>query len=335
MKPVRGVILLIVASFASAALGSSAAAQRGQGFVFSLGEKHAEHAFDVADGGTLRINMPEIRFINADNAVTVNISIHTGSADLVEVGIAFVSGRMEWARRIVRSIKLSATTSGTTVIIEPLADLVSFEQPSWAHRLTLFIEVRIPEDFNVSVFNYRGEVSLERLNGSAILESVTGDITVGAVRGAEASISTQSGSISADLLEVEEGVVTSTRGDIEIGTLRGEMYAAAVAGDVRVLRAEGARTTLKSSKGDIWLGIRQLAATTLVAGNGDISIHAPASIAANVYFEGDDVRVDGVFGLDAAAASTIVRGTINGGGIRLEAMGSGGTIRLLLSASGS
>ena len=306
---------------------------------------------EVADGGTLRVNVPEIRFINADAVITANISIETGSTNLVEVSISLVSGRMQWARGFVQSIRLGAYTSGTAIVVEPLADLSRFEQPSWAHRLTLFIDVRVPEEFNVSVRNHHGMVRLERLRGSAILKSVTGDISIGEVRGAEASISTQSGSVSADLLEVEDAVVTVTRGNIEIGTLRGEMYAATLAGNIRVLGAEGARTTLRTTEGDIWLGIRQLAATTLVAGNGDISIHAPASIAANVFFEGDDVSVAGVFGLHAETTSpfrlplpwsratgvapTIVRGSINGGGARLEAMGSGGTIRLLQSASGS
>ena len=275
----------------------------------------------MVDGGTLRINLPEVRFLNAEDVITSNISIETGPDNVVEVAIYYVSGRMAWAGGIVRSI------NPTTIQLQ--GDRVRRVQPSWAHRVTLFIEVRLPERFNVSVRNHRGEVNLELLQGSLVVESASGDIRIGAVRGPEISISTQTGSVSADLLETDNGRVTTISGNIDINTLRGEMYAATSTGDVRVLRAEGSTTTLKSATGNISIGIRDLAATTLVANDGDISIRAPASIAAEVYFEADTIDVDSVFELHARSTARTLRGSLNRGGPRLEAMTARGTVRLL------
>lgn len=291
---------LVGAVLTFATPGSASTVQSGQGGIFSLGEKLIERAFDVPDGGSLHIEFPEIRFINAEDVITTNISIKTGATNVVEIDIYYVSGRMDWARGVAQSVRPAPTRDGATVMVEYRGDRLRFEQPSWAHSLTFFIEARIPEDYNVSVRNHHGEITLERLNGSATLESVSGDIHVGAVRGAAVSLSTQDGSIAADHLD-----------------------------------AEGATTTLRSAKGNVSLGIQQLAATTLIAGDGDILIRAPASLSANVYFEGDDIDVDEAFTLEARASSTVIEGAIGVGGARLEAMGSGGTIRLLPTGSGS
>ncbi len=311
-------------------------AQRGGGF-FSLGQTVEERVFEVGAGGTLEVNLPKITFVNAESPISADVSIEAGAADVVEVGVYFVSGRMEWARGIIGTIGPRAEQSGNTVRVAPGADRIPFEQPSWAHSIELFIVARIPERFNVIVRNHHGRIRLDRLDGSVELEMGDGDIDVGVVRGPEVTISAGSGSISAEDLDAGGGRITVTSGSIEIGTLRGRLYAATSNGDVRVARAEGSSTTLRSLLGDISLGIHTLAATTLVSADGDISIRASASLSADVYFEGEDVRIDEAFALEGrripGAAEGSIEGMINGGGARLEAMAGDGVIRLSTSGS--
>ena len=328
----RLVWVLAMAGLISGAPDRAAAGQRGQGFTFALGEKHVETAFDVAAGSDLRIDMPEIGFVNSDAVAKTSVKIEVGAAGIVEVGIFFSSGRMQWARGIVRNLNLGARIAGQTVVIESPVDLARFEQPSWAHQINLFIEVRVPEGLDVFVSNAHGEIRVERLGGSAIVRSTTADVTIGNVRGGEVSISTEGGAIAVDTLDADTARVTAARSSIEIGTLRGEIYAATSEGDIRVRRAEGCNATLKSENGSIRFDIHRHGPTTLVAENGDISIHAPASIAADVHLEGDAIRVDEAFGLDARPEAKRFRGRINGGGPRLDAMASGGEVRLAESS---
>ena len=75
--PLRA-IALVAAVLTFATPGSASTVQRGQGGIFSLGEKLIERAFVVPDGGSLHIEFPEITFINAEGIGISFFGVHDG-----------------------------------------------------------------------------------------------------------------------------------------------------------------------------------------------------------------------------------------------------------------
>ena len=98
-------------------------------------------------------------------------------------------------------------------------------------------------------------------------------------------------------------------------------------GDIIVDRHDGSRAEIRTSDGDIVLrSVR--APIDVSSGDGDITVTAPADLAADVYLEGEDLSVAEGLELLGRIRSHSVQGTLNGGGPNLELRTGDGAITL-------
>ena len=139
-------------------------------------------------------------------------------------------------------------------------------------------------------------------------------------------------------------------GDIELGSIGGEVTAKTSGGDITVRRARAA-VEVNSSGGDIVIreaaeGVRAKTSggsvrahlstltrdSSLTTSGGSITLRVPddAAFSIDAKTSGGTVAVDEAFALTSRGASSKnkVTGTINGGGPDVQLRTSGGTIRI-------
>ena len=116
-------------------------------------------------------------------------------------------------------------------------------------------------------------------------------------------------------------------GDIQAGDLTSNTSLRRSDGDIIVDRLDGSRAEIRTSDGDIVLrSVR--APIDVSSGDGDITVTAPADLAADVYLEGEDLSVAEGLELLGRIRSHSVQGTLNGGGPNLELRTGDGAITL-------
>jgi DUF4097 and DUF4098 domain-containing protein YvlB len=173
----------------------------------------------------------------------------------------------------------------------------------------LTVTIRMPQRFDADISTEDGDISLADLDGAVTLNSSDGDITVGRIRGRDAHFETSDGDVTVAALETEESVARTSDGDIDLR---------AVAGAVRA----------STSDGDIRISLGQSTGVDLRTSDGDITIYAPATLPASVSFEGEDLDIARSFTIAGRVSRRRITGEMNGGGPRLAASTSDGSISL-------
>ena len=98
-------------------------------------------------------------------------------------------------------------------------------------------------------------------------------------------------------------------------------------GDIEVDRISG-RTDISNSHGDIEVAFSQLDNAYLRTSHGDVYISAPRSTAADLDLKADRVRIADTYRFEGELKKDRADGHINGGGPRVEARASHGSITL-------
>jgi hypothetical protein len=279
-----------------------------------------QHAFDVADGGTL-----QVRVNDAD------VAVMTSSGGNATVDIRLRSNDMEWATDRFARTNYRARLDGGTVIVESDRD----PRNSWVSGkwMSVFVEVHVPARFDLDVMTQDGDVAVGSFEGDARLRSQDGDIIVDRLTGGDIELRTQDGDVRAATLDGGRVNAHSQDGDIEIDTLHGTVAMSTQDGDIRIGTATASQVELSSHDGDISLAITSDARLELETADGDISIEAPAALRADIDLAGEDVYVRGDFSLQGNVSEGRARGTINGGGERIRARTHDGAVRLLVSGA--
>jgi DUF4097 and DUF4098 domain-containing protein YvlB len=267
-------------------------------FLLAVTSAHAaetklDRSFKVAAGGTL--------VVNADGG-SVHISSH--DSDQLVVHMLVRASEDELA-----NAKLEATQNddGVTLTLQQSRKWRWLDWSSWNNEAR--IEVQVPRRYNVNVRTGGGGVELRDLTGAANLRTSGGDIVAKNVIGST-YLRTSGGGILAETI----------RGDIDANTSGGDVRLLNVDGKIRAHTSGGSvRCSLvginrgvhaSTSGGDIELTLPrgttgQLDAST---SGGSVSSEIPVSVTGTE--EGQ------------------LRGPLNGGGERIEARTSGGSIRV-------
>jgi hypothetical protein len=257
-------------------------------------EKNLDRNFTVAPGGTL--------VVEADSA-----SVHVSGNDSNQVMIRM---RARGDDDDIAAMKFDAVQDGNDVTVTLRRHRKGggwFNWGSWNSEQR--VEVSVPRNFNTRVRTGGGDVEQKDTTGSANLRTSGGNV-VAKNLGGTVELRTSGGDIVAD----------SIRGDVDADTS---------GGDVRLLNIDG-RIRGNTSGGSVRCSLagsnRGISATT---SGGDVELILPRTVNGDVQAmtSGGDVTSD------LPVTTTIVKdghlsGPINGGGARIEARTSGGSIRL-------
>jgi hypothetical protein len=269
-----------------------AAAQR------QLTETVFSDRFDVAPGGTLQVDVPD-----------GDVDIETRSGGGVAVEVLLSSRDLEWARERFEQMQFSAALNGNTVRITARQVRARDSGWRWNRGFSLRVRITMPDRFDSDIRTSDGDIFMDDVNGALWLETSDGDVDLGRVQGDEASIETSDGDVSAVALLSRRTTLRTSDGDIDVQTVSGSFEATTGDGDIRVhIEAAG--------------GVR------LRTGDGDITMYLPASLAASVDLDAEDLNVPRSFQIVGRINRRRLQGDMNGGGPLLEARTGDGSITL-------
>jgi len=255
-------------------------------------EKKLDRTFTVSPGGTLTVD--------ADGA-----SIHVSGSDSNQVVVHMVAHASE---RDIADLKLDAVQNGDGVNVTMRKGKSSwFSWGGWSGEQD--IQVTVPRNYMINARTGGGSVELKDTVGNATLKTSGGDLSARNVVG-NLELRTSGGSIRADAI----------RGDVDADTS---------GGDVRLLNIDG-KIRGDTSGGSVRVSLaganRGISATT---SGGDIEVSLPRATTGNIEAStsGGDVKTELPVTSTKFEDDSIV-GSLNGGGERIYAHTSGGSIRL-------
>jgi DUF4097 and DUF4098 domain-containing protein YvlB len=256
-------------------------------------ERSFERTFDVSPGGTL--------IVDADSA-----SVRVSAADTPRVSVRMTARGSEEA---LAGAKLDAFQKGADVtVVMKLREKGNWFGQMFGNREG-HVQITVPKRFAINVHTSGGNVELTGTEGAVTLNTSGGSITAKNVTG-NVRARTSGGGILAD-------------------TIRGDVDANTSGGDVRLLHIDG-KISGRTSGGSVQCSLvglnRGITATT---SGGSIELTLPRSTAASL----EATTSGGDISSELPVAGTRqddghLKGSINGGGNRIEARTSGGDISL-------
>jgi len=218
---------------------------------------------------------------------------------------------------------------------------------NWINR---DFEIAVPKQFNIDVKTGGGDISVEGVEGNALLATSGGDIEVARVTGL-VEISTSGGDL--ELKEITGNLQAETsggdiqlaniKGDVEVATsggdlslnqIRGKLEAATSGGDIEIADCEGASIEIATSGGDIELS--QISGPLEAATSGGDIAGRGFGDKIEIATSGGDITLEEVGGAAEVATSggdiTVVMAKTLRKPHDLDIATSGGDIRLSLPA---
>ncbi len=298
-------------------------------------EAAIQKRFDVEDGGRLRVQVPG-----------ANVDIETGGSGSAEV-VVFISGRdIERAREHFDRLHYEVYQSGTEIVVKTSPERRFRWNISGRSGLRVRVLARVPAVFDADITTSGGNIALQDLDGRVALKTSGGNVSVSRVRGPEVHIATSGGNVSVGQIEADNVQLATSGGDIkgdilegqsvDLRTSGGDIRFAAVHGSTKA-RTSGGRIQVEGMRGDldavtsggrIEVAMLEEHATTLRTSGGNIVIHAPRDLHADVSLRGGSVKLDPSFQVAGRVRPQSADGIINGGGVRIDASTSGGSVRL-------
>ena len=233
-------------------------------------------------------------------------------------------------------------------------------------ELEVQISVTAPRSMDIRLRTSDGDIQIGDIDGDVMLATSDGDLATGDLNGTMFDARTSDGDIYVPSAEFKNIVVRSSDGDIALGavtaeettarTSDGDIYIEGLAGisdiqtsdgdisvgslvssssqirtsdgDISIGSAEG-DLTARSSDGDIAAVLVQPGTVALRTSDGDISLEIPEKLAASLDFTASEIQMtDCCESFEGTREEGRAKGEINGGGSRLQAHASDGTVRV-------
>jgi hypothetical protein len=256
-------------------------------------ERTLDRTFTVSPDGSLTVE--------ADSA-----SVQVSGADTGQVIVHMVA---RGSVNDLAGITLDAAQSGNdvNVVLRQRGKGSWFSWFSWNGEQ--HIEVTVPRHYAVHVRTSGGSIHLKDIVGTANLKTSGGEIVAKDIIG-DAELRTSGGSIHTD-------------------AIRGNVAADTSGGDIRLMRVDG-RIDADTSGGSVHCSLvganRGVSATT---SGGDIELILPRNSSGNVDAATSGGGVSSELPIHASVRKdSRLEGTLNGGGPRIHARTSGGSISL-------
>ena len=285
------------------------------GTLTEAGEAVIDVRFDVSPGDAL-----DVRVAHTD------VVIETGSDKEAHIVVTLDGRDMDRAREVFEAMNFRVAQDGDVI-------RVVSESPnrkwSWgSNDVQITVMARVPERFDAEIETSHGDLSMNDLEGRIDVRTSHGDVAADALSGPRLHIETSHGDVAAGRLSADEVSVKTSHGDIEIGEVVSSDFSAHTShADVEVARIEG-RAEITNSHGDIRALLTSGQPAFFKTSHGDIAIDVIPDLGADVTLRGDKVRLDASASFDGEVKKSRADGRLNGGGARIEARTSHGSITL-------
>lgn len=196
---------------------------------------------------------------------------------------------------------------------------------NWKNDYSVSFVVYAPRDTRSRLKTSGGSLSVENLTGSQELKTSGGSINAEGIRG-EMSLDTSGGHIR--VKDAQGDLVARTSGGtIEVEALVGDLDAKTSGGSLQLSGIEG-NVDAKTSGGSIRAEVLSPADhIELKTSGGSISISVPEGNGYDIDLDGNSVNAK-LANFTGEAEKDEVRGTLNGGGTKIKAKTSGGSVSL-------
>jgi DUF4097 and DUF4098 domain-containing protein YvlB len=273
-----------------------------------------DERFPVSPGENLDVNVSH-----------ADVTIRSGQVREARIQISIDGSDMDRARRFYEHLNFEVSKSGETVLVHTNTR-GSFRMGGG--RVSVDVQITIPEVFNADVEVSHGDVEVNRLKGDLSFNSSHGDLDIGVIAGNSLSITTSHGDLDADEIVSEKLRLQSSHGDIEVDRVTAEVFEARNAhGNIEIESAEG-RADVASSHGNISIRFVRADGGEFTNSHGNIELSAPSETAADLDLAASDVEISGSYNFQGTQRDNRIQGTINGGGPKLVARTDHGNIRL-------
>lgn len=284
------------------------------GYAQSSEEAYQTDTFNVSGMVSLEVQTSggsiQVEGSSNDNVVVEMYVRHKGK--YVEIGDADLS-----------DYEIVIGQDGNTV--KAIADRKSNRGWNWNDGYSISFVVYIPQETRTRLKTSGGSLTAKNLTGSQELRTSGGSVTTEGIQGPMV-LKTSGGSIS----------VTDAQGDVEAntsgGTIRidklfGDLDAKTSGGSIRLNGIEG-NVEAKTSGGSIRAEIISPSdIIDLKTSGGSITITIPKELGYDLDLDANRVHAE-LINFNGSAERDEVKGTFNGGGTRLKAKTSGGSVRL-------
>lgn len=296
------------------------------------GEEVIRKGFNVAEGGTLRLDaeVGSIKIVSGGTGVAVEI-------------VRKARGRS--AEERMKEHRIDFRQDGNDVVIESELER-SWGRLDWGHYDVQW-NIRVPSRYNLDVRTSGGSIDLANIGGTVDARTSGGSIRTGHLAG-RSTLKTSGGSIRVDGAAAELQAHTSG-GSIEIGnttsrvdarTSGGSIALARVGGNV-VARTSGGNIRIEDATGAIdastsggsiqaRLSSQPAGDSRLSTSGGGVTLTLANGVALDLdaHASGGGVRSDVPVTVTGTFDGDTLRGQINGGGPKLTLRSSGGGIRV-------
>lgn len=183
-------------------------------------------------------------------------------------------------------------------------------------------EITVPRSISVSASTGSGDLWLEDLDGSQVINTLSGDISIanlGSNPDDSQEMHTNSGDVVAGSLTGNVSV-SSHAGDIMINGFRGTLAATTKSGDIQIKEGRGC-VKLRTMSGDLGVELAELGDedTSLSTVSGDVDLHLPENSDITVAAKSTSGDIDSGLGLTVTKSSDhILEGTLGAGTVGVE-----------------
>ena len=219
--------------------------------------------------------------------------------------------------------------------------------------LSISFGIYAPKTASSILKTSHGNIELRGLEGSQDAETSHGDITISKITGKvtgqtshgnvsvtdcnnDIDVSTDHGDITGRNCEGKVKLITShgnidlrdLKGKVRAGTQHGNVSAHSIGGELTASTSHGnvnldgmsCSVTASTDHGDISLSVGNITGEIVMKNvNGNISIALPKGKGLDLDLQGRDVSVDGMQNFSGSKSKDLVKGSTNGGGIKVSA----------------
>jgi len=284
--------------------------------VRSNSEVMIDERFDVREGQTLAIDVTH-----------ADVEIITGDVSEAHVLVTLGSKNMSRAQEIFEEMNFVVEMVGDEVRVESNARKNNWSS-GWNGGFDIDVRVTIPERFNARLKTTHGDVELDDIEGFVELNTTHGDVSAATIRGSEISLRSTHGDIEAESLMSDAISVNTTHADIEIEEVTSKFFSATTShSDVVIERLSG-ESDITTSHGDIEITLTNNFSADLKTSHGDVLVYAPSGMKADLDLKGAQVKVASAFSLDGDVKKDRVVGRVNGGGSKIQARTTHGSVHV-------
>lgn len=271
-----------------------------------------EKSFAVKAGSNLMVD-----------TVHSDVEIVTGSGSEASVVVSLKSSNMERGRSRFEDMEWQVFQEGEAVHVKAKSPGSDW---SFNGNWSIDVLITIPSTFNVELKTSHGDVNLADINGQINMQTSHGDVDFGSIEGDQISIRSSHGDISGSSLTSPRVEVETSHADIQIGEVDAKVFNATTShADISIDNVVGA-ADISTSHGDIRVFLAGNEDARLATEHGDIDISMKGDMGAVLDFKAPEINVEKGVKINGEKREKSVSGSINGGGARIYARTTHGSI---------